>query len=37
MKWFEQYLSLEHGIPSYVTFGRVFLLIDPESFQVCLF
>jgi predicted transposase YbfD/YdcC len=34
-KWFEQYLSLEHGTPSHDTFGRVFSLIDPESFQVC--
>lgn len=33
--WFEQYLSLEHGIPSHDTFGRVFSLIDPEPFQVC--
>jgi len=33
--WFEQYLSLEHGIPSHDTFGRVFSLIDPEQFQVC--
>jgi hypothetical protein len=32
--WFEQYLSLEHGIPSHDTFGRVFSLIDPEQFQV---
>lgn len=34
-KWFEQYLSLEHGIPSHDTFGRVFSLIEPELFQVC--
>jgi predicted transposase YbfD/YdcC len=33
--WFEQYLSIEHGIPSHDTFGRVFSLIDPEQFQVC--
>jgi hypothetical protein len=33
--WFEQYLSLEHRIPSYDTFGRVFSLIDPEQFQAC--
>jgi hypothetical protein len=33
--WFEQYLSLEYGIPSHDTFGRVFSLIDPEPFQVC--
>ncbi|MFT6919441.1 MAG: putative transposase YbfD/YdcC [Cognaticolwellia sp.] len=34
--WFEQYLSLEYGIPSHDTFGRVFSLIDPEQFQVFL-
>lgn len=33
--WFEQYLSLEYGVPSHDTFGRVFSLIDPEQFQVC--
>ena len=31
--WFEQYLSLENGIPSHDTLGRVFSLIDPEQFQ----
>ena len=35
LNWFEQYLSLEHGIPSRETFRRVFSLIDPEQFQVC--
>jgi predicted transposase YbfD/YdcC len=33
--WFEQYLSLENGVPSHDTFGRVFSLIDPEQFQTC--
>lgn len=33
--WFEQYLSLENGIPSHDTFGRVFSLIEPEQFQTC--
>jgi predicted transposase YbfD/YdcC len=33
--WFEQYLSLENGIPSHDTLGRVFSLIDPEQFQNC--
>jgi predicted transposase YbfD/YdcC len=33
--WFKQYLSLENGIPSHDTFGRVFSLIDPEQFQTC--
>jgi len=30
--WFWQYLRLEHGIPSYDTFGRVFAAIDAEAF-----
>ena len=29
----EKELKLENGIPSYDTFRRVFLLIDPEQFQ----
>ena len=29
----EKGLKLENGIPSHDTFGRVFLLIDPEQFQ----
>lgn len=33
--WFEQYLSLENGIPSHDTLGRIFSLIDPEQFQSC--
>lgn len=33
--WFKQYLSLEHGIPSHDTLGRVFSLIEPASFQRC--
>jgi hypothetical protein len=33
--WFEQYLSLEHGIPSHDTLGSLFSLIDSEPFQVC--
>lgn len=32
--WFEQYLSLENGIPSHDTFWRVFTRIDPEQFQL---
>jgi predicted transposase YbfD/YdcC len=35
--WFEQYLSLENGIPSHDTFGRIFSLIGPEQFQTCFF
>lgn len=33
--WFEQYLELKNGVPSHDTFGRVFSLIDPKSFQEC--
>jgi predicted transposase YbfD/YdcC len=33
--WFEQYLSLENGIPSHDTLGYIFFLIDPEQFQTC--
>ena len=33
--WFEQYLSLENGIPSHDTLGRIFSLIDPKQFQTC--
>jgi hypothetical protein len=33
--WFEQYLSLENGIPSHDTLGRIFFLINPEQFQTC--
>ena len=32
-KWFRNFLSLPHGIPSHDTFGRVFALIDPQEFQ----
>jgi hypothetical protein len=28
--WFEQYFTLENGIPSHDTLGRIFSLIDPE-------
>jgi len=33
--WFRQFLSLEHGIPSQGTFGRVFALLDPKTFEAC--
>lgn len=31
--WFKTFLELPNGIPSHDTFGRVFSLIEPESFQ----
>jgi len=34
-EWLRQYLELPHGIPSHDTFGRLFAVIDPESFQRC--
>jgi predicted transposase YbfD/YdcC len=32
--WLKRFLSLPSGIPSHDTFGRVFSIINPESFQV---
>jgi predicted transposase YbfD/YdcC len=34
-EWLRTFLELPHGIPSHDTFGRVFRLLDPESFQRC--
>lgn len=34
--WFRQFLSLENGIPSHDTFGRVFARLDTEEFSACL-
>ena len=31
--WFREFLELEHGIPSYDTFGYVFAKLDHEAFQ----
>lgn len=33
--WFRNFLSLENGIPSHDTFGRVFALLDPKAFEAC--
>ncbi|HOA06250.1 MAG TPA: ISAs1 family transposase, partial [Candidatus Fermentibacter daniensis] len=34
-KWLRTFLSLQNGIPSHDTFGRVFSLLDPQQFQKC--
>jgi predicted transposase YbfD/YdcC len=34
-EWLEGFLELPNGIPSHDTFGRVFSLINPGSFQEC--
>ena len=34
-KWLKQFLDLPNGIPSHDTFGRVFALLDSETFQQC--
>jgi predicted transposase YbfD/YdcC len=31
--WLERFLALPNGIPSHDTFRRVFMLIDPETFE----
>jgi DDE_Tnp_1-associated len=32
--WLETFLALLNGIPSHDTFRRVFMLIDPDAFEV---
>jgi predicted transposase YbfD/YdcC len=32
-EWFKRFLTLENGIPSHDTFGRVFSLINPVEFE----
>ena len=34
--WFARFLSLENGIPSHDTFGRVFARLDTQEFQTCV-
>jgi predicted transposase YbfD/YdcC len=34
-KFFRSILELPHGIPSHDTIRRVFMLIEPESFEQC--
>ncbi len=33
--WLETFLALPNGIPSHDTFRRVFMLIDPDAFEIC--
>src|SRR5512135_3216295 len=33
--WLKTFLALPNGIPSHDTFRRVFLLLDPDAFEVC--
>jgi predicted transposase YbfD/YdcC len=35
LAWFQRFLTLEQGIPSHDTFGRVFARLDPAAFQNC--
>jgi hypothetical protein len=32
--WLQSFLTLAHGIPSHDTFRRVFMLIDPDAFEM---
>lgn len=36
IKWFRKYLTLNNGVPSHDTFGRVFARLDTEEFYECL-
>jgi predicted transposase YbfD/YdcC len=36
LKWFRQYVSLPHGIPSHDTFGRVFADLDTGEFYTAM-
>src|ERR671938_1654362 len=35
LAWFRTFLELPNGIPSPDTFRRVFMLIDPDAFEMC--
>jgi hypothetical protein len=34
-EWLQHFLALPNGIPSYDTFRRVLMLVDPEAFERC--
>ncbi len=34
-RWLKQFIDLIHGVPSHLTFARVFSLIDPKQFEQC--
>ena len=34
--WLRKYIELPYGIPSYATFRRVFLVLEPNSLKECL-
>ena len=36
LDWLKKFLTLEYGIPSHDTFGRVFAMLDSEEFLTCL-
>lgn len=35
LEWFKKFLTLENGIPSHDTFGRVFSRLNPSKFSEC--
>ncbi len=35
LDWLETFLELPNGLPSHDTFGRIFSLLDPETFEAC--
>ena len=35
IEWLETFLELPNGVPSHDTFGRIFALLDAETFEVC--
>ncbi len=35
IEWLETFLKLPNGVPSHDTFGRIFALLDAETFESC--